>query len=114
MEKILEVGEQRSIVKIFFVMEGVQKACIAIAIMDLFFLKPNFYKIKIPMVSTKSSTWAWGTKTISRKTTKIFKTNAKMMQFHKKFGGQPKEGVVHGPNPSPPRPSLPPPDPKVP
>jgi hypothetical protein len=32
-EKILEVGEQRSIVKTFFVMEGVQNSGIAIAIL---------------------------------------------------------------------------------
>jgi hypothetical protein len=41
-EKILEVGEQCSIMKIFFVINGVQKACIAIAIMALFFLSPKF------------------------------------------------------------------------
>jgi hypothetical protein len=51
-EKILEVGEQHSIVKTFFVMEGVQKACIAIAIMALFFLSPNFQKMKIRTVSS--------------------------------------------------------------
>jgi hypothetical protein len=55
-EKILEVGEQCSIVKTFFVMEGVQNTGIAIAIIALFLLLLNFHKIKIPTVSTKSST----------------------------------------------------------
>jgi hypothetical protein len=53
-EKILEVGKQCSIVKTFFVMEGVQKIDIAIAILALFLLSSNFHKIKIPIVSTKS------------------------------------------------------------
>jgi hypothetical protein len=54
-EKILEVGERCSIVKTFFVMEGIQKTCIAIAILPLFLLSSNFRKMKIPTVSTKSS-----------------------------------------------------------
>jgi hypothetical protein len=55
-EKILEVGEQHSIVKTFFVMEGIQNTGIAIAILALFLFSSEFYKIKIPMVSTKNST----------------------------------------------------------
>jgi hypothetical protein len=46
-EKTLEVKERRSTVKTFFVMEGVQKSCIAITIMALFLLSPSFYKMKI-------------------------------------------------------------------
>jgi hypothetical protein len=41
-EKILEVGEQHSIVKTFFVMEGLQKTGIGIAILALFLLLSNF------------------------------------------------------------------------
>jgi hypothetical protein len=55
-EKIFEVGERRSIVKTFFVVEGVQNTGIAIAILALFLLLSNFYKMKIPLVSTESST----------------------------------------------------------
>jgi hypothetical protein len=55
-EKILEVGDQRNIVKTFFVTAGVQNIGIAIANLALFFSSSNFYKMKIPMVSTKSST----------------------------------------------------------
>jgi hypothetical protein len=55
-EKILEIGDQRSIVKTFFVTTGVQNIGIAIAILALFLLSSNFHKIKIPKVSPKSST----------------------------------------------------------
>jgi hypothetical protein len=55
-KKILKVGEQHSIAKTFFVMEGVQNTGIAIAILALFLLLSNFYKMKIPLVSTESST----------------------------------------------------------
>jgi hypothetical protein len=54
-EKILEVGERRSIVKTFFVLKGVQNTHIAIAILALFLLSSNFHKKKIPTLSTKSS-----------------------------------------------------------
>jgi hypothetical protein len=54
-EKILEVGDQRSIVKTNFVTVGVQNIGIAIAILALFLLLSNFHKMKIPMVSPKSS-----------------------------------------------------------
>jgi hypothetical protein len=54
-EKILEVGDQHSIVKTFFVTAGVQIIGIAIAILALFFLSSNFHKMKIPTVSLKSS-----------------------------------------------------------
>jgi uncharacterized protein YybS (DUF2232 family) len=55
-KKILEVGEQRSIVKTFFVMEGVQKTSIVIVILALFLLSSNFHKMNIPTASTKIST----------------------------------------------------------
>jgi hypothetical protein len=42
-EKILEVGEQCSIVKTFFVIEGVQNIGIAIAILALFLLSFLLY-----------------------------------------------------------------------
>jgi hypothetical protein len=54
-EKILEVGDQSSIVKTFFVMAGVQNIGIAIAILALFLLSSNFHKMKIPTVSLKNS-----------------------------------------------------------
>jgi hypothetical protein len=54
-EKILEVGDQRSIVKTIFVTAGVQNIGIAIAILALFLLSSNFHKIKIPTMSPKSS-----------------------------------------------------------
>jgi hypothetical protein len=53
--KILEVGDQHSIVKTFFVAAGVQNIGIGIAILDLFLLLSNFHKMKIPTVSPKSS-----------------------------------------------------------
>jgi hypothetical protein len=52
-EKILEVGDQRSIVKTFFITAGVQN--IAIAILALFLLLSNFHKMKIPTMSPTSS-----------------------------------------------------------
>jgi hypothetical protein len=57
-ENILEVGEGCSIVKILFLMEGIQNSGIVLAIVSLFFLLSKSHKMKIPMVSTKSSTWA--------------------------------------------------------
>jgi hypothetical protein len=55
-EKILEVGDQCSIVKTFFVMVGIQNTGIGIAIVALFLLLSNFYKMKIPTESTNSFT----------------------------------------------------------
>jgi hypothetical protein len=55
-QNILEVGERHSIVKTFFVKQGVQKTGIAIAILALSLLSSNFHKMKIPTVSTKNST----------------------------------------------------------
>jgi hypothetical protein len=52
-EEILEVGEGCSIVKTFFVMEGVQKSGIARAIVVLFLLLSKSHKMKIPTVSIK-------------------------------------------------------------
>jgi hypothetical protein len=54
--KILEVGDQRSIVKTFFITVGVQNIGIAIAILALFLLSSNFHKMEISKVSTKNST----------------------------------------------------------
>jgi hypothetical protein len=54
-EKILEVGDQRSIVKIFFVTAGVQNIGIGIAILAFFLASSNFHKIKIATVNLKSS-----------------------------------------------------------
>jgi hypothetical protein len=54
-EKILEVGDQHSIVKTFFVTAGEQNIGIAIAILALFLLSSNFHKMKIPTVISKSS-----------------------------------------------------------
>jgi hypothetical protein len=52
----LEVGERHSIVKTFFVMKGVQNIGIANDIFALFLLSSNSHEMKIPTVSTKSST----------------------------------------------------------
>jgi hypothetical protein len=54
-EKILEVGDQRSIVKIFFVTAEVQNIGIGIAILAFFLASSNFHIIKIAMVNLKSS-----------------------------------------------------------
>jgi hypothetical protein len=54
-EKFLEIGERRSIVKTFFVIEGVQKTYIAIAILALFVFSSSFHNMKIPTEITKSS-----------------------------------------------------------
>jgi hypothetical protein len=54
-KKILEVGDQRSIVKILFVTAGIQNIGIGIAILTFFLALSNFHKMKIPTVSLKSS-----------------------------------------------------------
>jgi hypothetical protein len=54
-EKILDVGEQRSIVKTFFVMEGYKKLELLLKFLLYFYCRQFFHKMKIPMVSTKSS-----------------------------------------------------------
>jgi hypothetical protein len=54
-EKILEVGDQHSIVKKKIVTAGVQNIGIAIAILPLFIFSSIFHKMKIPTVSPKSS-----------------------------------------------------------
>jgi hypothetical protein len=54
-EKILEVGNQHSIMKPFFVMAGVQNIGIGIAILVFFLASSNFHKMKIPMVNLKGS-----------------------------------------------------------
>jgi hypothetical protein len=54
-EKILEVEDQRSIVKFFFVTAGVQNIGIGIAILTFFLASSVFHKMKIPMVNLKSS-----------------------------------------------------------
>jgi hypothetical protein len=55
-EKILEGGDQRSIVKTFFVVTGVKNIAIAIAIFALFQLLSNFDYTEIPRVGPKTST----------------------------------------------------------
>jgi hypothetical protein len=67
-------------------MEGVKNNGIALAIVALFLLSSKSHKMKIPTVSTKSSTWAWGTKNLEKKT-KILKRYAGMMKFHEDFFG---------------------------
>jgi hypothetical protein len=52
-EKILEVRDQRSIVKTFFITVGVQN--IGIAILVFFLASSNFHIMKTPMVNLKSS-----------------------------------------------------------
>jgi hypothetical protein len=54
-ENILEVGDQCSIVKTFFVTAGVQNIGIGIAILAFFLAFSNFHKMKIPTVNLKSS-----------------------------------------------------------
>jgi hypothetical protein len=54
-EKILEVGDQRSIVKTFFVTARIQNIGIAIAILAFFVASSNFHKMKIATVNLKSS-----------------------------------------------------------
>jgi hypothetical protein len=54
-EKILEVGDQCSIVKTFFVIAGLQNIAIAIAILAFFLASSNFHKMKITTVNLKSS-----------------------------------------------------------
>ena len=54
-EKNLEVEDQRSIIKTFFVMVGVQNTSIGIAIVALFLLSSNFYKMKIRTVQYRES-----------------------------------------------------------
>jgi hypothetical protein len=54
-EKILEVGDQRSIVKTFFVTAGIQNIGIAIAILAFLLVSSNFHKMKIATVNLKSS-----------------------------------------------------------
>jgi cell division protein FtsX len=55
-EKILEVRDQHSIVKTFFVTAGVQNIGIGIAILVFFIAFSNFHIMKIPMVNLKSFT----------------------------------------------------------
>jgi hypothetical protein len=52
-EKILEVGDQRSIVKTFFVKARVQNIGIGIAILVFFLAFSNFHKMKIPILNLK-------------------------------------------------------------
>jgi hypothetical protein len=54
-KKILELEDQRSIVKTFFVTAGVQNIGIAIAILAFLLASSNFHKMKIPTVNLKSS-----------------------------------------------------------
>jgi hypothetical protein len=56
MEKILKVGEGCSIVKTFFVMDGIQNNGTALAIVALLLFSSNCHKMTIKTVSTKSFT----------------------------------------------------------
>jgi hypothetical protein len=85
-EKILKVGDQRSIVKTCFVTVEVQNISIAIAILALFLLLSNFHKMKIPTLSTKSSTWAGGIINFEKKI-KISNRYLRRMEFHTELGG---------------------------
>jgi hypothetical protein len=83
-EKILEVGDQCSIMKTFFVMAGVQNIGIVIAILALFLAFSNFHKMKIPMVNLKSSILFWGTKNFHQKKLKSPKDMLKWFIFRKR------------------------------
>jgi hypothetical protein len=98
-EKILEVRDQRSIVKTFFVMAGVQNIGIGIAILVFFLASSNFHIMKIPMVNLKTSILVLFRKKIHKKKLKSPKDMLKCSNFSIHLGGQPREGVVHGPNP---------------
>jgi hypothetical protein len=76
-EKILEVGDQRSIVKTFFVTAGVQNIGIGIAILAFFLASSNFQKMKIPAVNLKSSILVCGTKKFHKKKLKSPKNTLK-------------------------------------
>jgi hypothetical protein len=80
-EKILEVGDQHSIVKTFFVTTGIQNIGIGIAILAFFLASSNFHKMKIPMVNLNISILVCFRKKIHKKKTKISKRYAKMIQF---------------------------------
>jgi hypothetical protein len=67
-------------------MEGVQNTSIAIAILAFFLLLSNFYKMRIPMVSIKTSTWAWRTKFI-KKILKSLRNMLKWWNFVRNLGG---------------------------
>jgi hypothetical protein len=54
-EKILEGGDQHSIVKTFSVVMGVKNIAIAITIFALFLLLSNFDYMEIPRVGPKTS-----------------------------------------------------------
>jgi hypothetical protein len=54
-EKILEVWDQCSIVKTFFITAGVQNIGIAIAILPFFLASCDFHNMKITIVNLKSS-----------------------------------------------------------
>jgi hypothetical protein len=64
--KILKIEERCSVVKILFVMKGLQNSGIALAIVALFLLLSKSHKMKIPIVNTKSFTWACGTKKMEK------------------------------------------------
>jgi hypothetical protein len=86
-------------VKTFFVIAGLQNIAIAIAILAFFLASSNFHKMKITTVNLKSSILVWFTKKFHQKKLKSAKDMLKWSSFSISLGGQPREGVVHGPNP---------------
>jgi hypothetical protein len=80
-EKILEVGDQCSIMKTFFVMAGVQNIGIGIAILAFFFSILKFSQNENPNGEPKELHFILRYKKISPKKTKISKRYAKMIHF---------------------------------
>jgi hypothetical protein len=105
-EKILEVGDQRSIAKIFFVTAGVQNIGIGIAILAFFLASSNFHKIKIATVNLKSSILVWGTKKFHKKKLKSPKDMLKWSNFRRSLGGSQGRGWCMDPTHAPPPPSI--------
>jgi hypothetical protein len=62
-------------------MEGVKNNGIALAIVALFLLSSKSHNMKIPIVSTKNSTWAWGTKILEKKERKFQKNMLEWWNF---------------------------------
>jgi hypothetical protein len=80
-EKLLEVGDQCSIVKTFFVTASVQNIGIGIAILVFFFSILKFSKNENPNGEPKELHFSLRYKKNSQKKTKISKRYAKMIQF---------------------------------
>ena len=80
-KKILEVEDQRSIVKTFFVMAGIQNIGIGIAILALFLSNLKFSQNENPNGEPKELHFSLIFLKKSQKETKISKRYAKMIQF---------------------------------